>query len=82
MWIIGFGDALTSILTGLVVYSTLGFVAYELEVPVGEVVQKGPSLAFVVYAEAIARLPLAPLWAVLFFLMLIVMGMDTEVNSL
>ncbi|GBN66106.1 Sodium- and chloride-dependent glycine transporter 2 [Araneus ventricosus] len=67
----------TSILAGFVVFSLLGFMAYETGKTIEDVVSEGPGLAFVVYPEAISRLPVPSVWAFLFFFMLLAVGLDT-----
>nr|XP_027214954.1 sodium-dependent proline transporter-like [Penaeus vannamei] len=66
----------TSILAGFVVFSVLGFMAKRAGVSVEELAVAGPSLVFVVYPEALSLMPVAPLWSVLFFLMLFFLGID------
>ena len=42
----------------------------------------GQGLAFLTFTDAINKMPLGPLWSVVFFLMLITIGIDTEFGML
>uniref|UniRef100_A0A8C7YT12 Transporter n=1 Tax=Oryzias sinensis TaxID=183150 RepID=A0A8C7YT12_9TELE len=43
---------------------------------------EGTGLAFIVFTEAIIKMPVSPLWAVLFFIMLFCLGLSTMFGSI
>lgn len=77
--IVAVSNILTSFFAGLVIFSVIGFLAHELDLEVGKVVDQGAGLAFIVYPEVVTRLPVSPVWSILFFLMLLTLGLDSQV---
>lgn len=43
---------------------------------------EGTGLAFIVFTEAITKMPISPLWSVLFFIMLFCLGLSTMFGSI
>jgi len=43
---------------------------------------EGTGLAFIVFTQAIVELPAAPFWAVIFFLMLLALGVGSQIGIL
>ncbi|CAK1547193.1 unnamed protein product [Leptosia nina] len=78
-------DTFTSLLSGITIFGVLGNLAYELNYDdVSQVIGTGgTSLAFISYPDAIAKSPVVPqLFAVLFFLMMAVLGVGSGVALL
>lgn len=77
LWVAG-GNFAVSIMSGLVVFGTLGYMALQQGVPVAEAAAGGPGLVFIVFPEAINLLPaLNSVIAVLFFGMLLMLAVDS-----
>uniref|UniRef100_A0A669B6R0 Transporter n=1 Tax=Oreochromis niloticus TaxID=8128 RepID=A0A669B6R0_ORENI len=71
----------TSFVAGFAIFSALGFMAYEQNTDISKVAESGPGLAFIAYPRAVAMMPFPQLWAVFFFVMIILLGLDSEVGS-
>ncbi|KAK3734300.1 hypothetical protein RRG08_058456 [Elysia crispata] len=71
----------TSFYAGFVVFSTLGNMAEIKNVNIDQVTEQGPGLAFVVYPEALGKMPVSTLWAILFFFMLCILGFSTQFSA-
>ena len=76
-------NCMTSFISGFVIFSTLGYMSHILGKPVDEVAgEGGPGLIFVVYPQALATMAGSSFWAVLFFFMLITLGVDSTFGGL
>nr|XP_029529985.1 sodium-dependent serotonin transporter-like [Oncorhynchus nerka] len=76
-------NCLTSFLSGFVIFTVLGYMAEMRKIGVETVAKDaGPSLLFIIYAEAIANMPAATFFAIIFFLMIIMLGLDSTFAGL
>ncbi|XP_063356795.1 sodium- and chloride-dependent GABA transporter 2-like [Pelmatolapia mariae] len=71
-------NSATSIFAGFAVFSVLGFMAQDLNISLEEISAGGPGLAFIAYPTALSLLPGSSFWAVLFFFMLLLLGLDSQ----
>lgn len=74
-------NSATSILAALVLFVFLGHLAVKTGVSLDELPIEGLELAFVVYPALLTMLPGSNLWSVLFFVMLVTVGIDSMFAS-
>jgi NSS family neurotransmitter:Na+ symporter len=67
----------TSFFAGFAVFSIIGYLAASQGVATADVITGGPGLAFITFPTALAQLPFAPFFAVVFFLSLLLLGIDS-----
>ncbi|CAG0879885.1 unnamed protein product, partial [Cyprideis torosa] len=71
-------NSLTSFASGFVIFTVLGYLSHTTKKPIEEVAIGGPGLVFVVYPEAIATMPGSTFFSLLFFMMLLTLGLDSS----
>jgi len=76
--IVGAINSCTSIFAGFVIFSNLGYMAWYQGKNVSDVAQEGPGLLFQVYPEAVTLMPLSQVWSVMFFVMVTLLGLDSQ----
>lgn len=80
--IVSYLDTATSLMSGCTIFGVLGNLAHNVgSKDIASVVSPGTGLAFISYPEAISKFTFVPqLFSVLFFLMLFVLGIGTNVG--
>nr|XP_003701849.2 PREDICTED: sodium- and chloride-dependent GABA transporter ine isoform X1 [Megachile rotundata] len=71
-------NAFSSLLVGIFSFATIGNIAVEQNMSVEAVLTDGPGLVFVVYPQALAKMPASQVWAVLFFFMLVCLSLNSQ----
>ncbi|CAF0707877.1 unnamed protein product [Brachionus calyciflorus] len=74
-------NCFTSIFAGFVIFAYMGYISFKTGHEISDVIQAGQGLAYVVYPFAVTTIKGAHLWAILFFLMMLILGLDTMMAS-
>ncbi|XP_060564874.1 sodium-dependent proline transporter-like [Ruditapes philippinarum] len=75
--ILGCVNTLTSVCGGFVVFAFLGHASYTLNRPIDTIFDQGPGLIFISYLQGISQLPGSAMWAFLFFMVVLTLGVDS-----
>jgi len=65
------------VLSSFTVFAYMGHLAFELKIDISNLPIGGPELAFVAYPTALMSMPFSNLWSILFFSMMIMLGIDS-----
>uniref|UniRef100_A0A8D1TXH2 Transporter n=2 Tax=Sus scrofa TaxID=9823 RepID=A0A8D1TXH2_PIG len=75
-------NCVTSFISGFAIFSILGYMAHEHKVNIEDVATEGAGLIFILYPEAISTLSGSTFWAVVFFIMLLALGIDSSMGGM
>jgi SNF family Na+-dependent transporter len=75
-------NVIASFLAGLTVFASLGHLSLLVDKPISEVAQDGMGLSFIAYPEILSALPASTFFSIVFFLMIINLGLDSAFGGL
>uniref|UniRef100_A0A8C6TIK5 Transporter n=1 Tax=Neogobius melanostomus TaxID=47308 RepID=A0A8C6TIK5_9GOBI len=75
-------NCVTSFFSGFAIFSVLGYMAFKHGVRIEDVATEGAGLVFIIYPEAISTLPGSTFWAIVFFIMLLTLGIDSSMGGM
>uniref|UniRef100_A0A672M190 Transporter n=1 Tax=Sinocyclocheilus grahami TaxID=75366 RepID=A0A672M190_SINGR len=74
-------NCVTSFFSGFAIFSVLGYMAHQHQVNVKDVATEA-GLVFIIYPEAISTLPGSTFFAIVFFIMLLTLGIDSSMGGM
>lgn len=75
-------NVIASFLAGIVVFASLGHLSYEVGKPIQDVTQQDLGLSFIAYPEILSTFRYSNFFSVIFFLMIINLGLDSGFGGL
>uniref|UniRef100_A0A8C8A081 Solute carrier family 6 member 2 n=1 Tax=Oryzias sinensis TaxID=183150 RepID=A0A8C8A081_9TELE len=75
-------NCITSFVSGFAIFSVLGYMAQKYNMDIKAVATDGAGLVFIIYPEAISTLPGSTFWAIVFFIMLLTLGIDSSMGGM
>uniref|UniRef100_A0A8C5WII2 Solute carrier family 6 member 2 n=1 Tax=Leptobrachium leishanense TaxID=445787 RepID=A0A8C5WII2_9ANUR len=75
-------NCVTSFISGFAIFSILGYMAHKHNVKIEDVATEGAGLVFIIYPEAISTLGGSTFWAIVFFIMLLTLGIDSAMGGM
>jgi SNF family Na+-dependent transporter len=75
-------NVIASFLSGIVVFASLGHLSYHAGKPINEVTRQDVGLSFIAYPEILATFKYSGFYSVIFFLMIINLGLDSGFGGL
>ncbi|CAF0707880.1 unnamed protein product [Brachionus calyciflorus] len=78
---VSISNCLTSVFAGFVVFGFIGYLSHTTGQEIKDVIQAGQGLSFIVYPYAVTTIKGAPFWSILFFVMMLILGLDTMMAS-
>lgn len=77
-----FFTILCGFLGAIAVFTVMGHVSLKLSIDIKDIPLAGPELSFVVYPTALTLLPFSNFWSILFYIIMILLGIDTQFGFL